>query len=460
MVSSSPRTRIRPPAAEKPTEAGASPSDNAASRAVRLETWRLERFKLPKRTLRKSRKGQAEKLEAAIGRFGFNVPVLCTSDGEVIDGLKRLRAAQALGYESLPVAVVDGLSPHEVEALRISVSKLAELSAWDMDALTDAFKEVLDFDADLLRFTGFETAELDTLLFAKIPADAADEEIRELPETPISRVGDIFDIGPHRLMCGDAKESNNYELLLASCIVQMVLSDVPYGVKISGVCSRSHGEFVEGSNRSDAEMQAFFEAFLSAVDAFIPAGCILDFFIDFRSMCALTLATRSAKLKHLTTCVWDKQTGGMGGTYRNQAEFIHVCRKGETPHIDNVRQGQYGRNRTTIWSYPGYAAFGAERAAALARHPTSKPVGLLADAILDVTHVGGVVLDMFAGSSSTLVAAHRTKRVGMGMELDPRFVDVSLHRLEEAVGVPAIHEGTGLTFAELAVQRSQPAQAE
>lgn len=433
---------------------------NTPAQTLRLETWPIERLRAPANVLRNPGKSQAEKLEASVSRFGFTVPVICTSDGEIIDGAKRFKAAQSLGYASLPVAIVDGLSSAEIQALRISISKLAELSAWDPAALSDAFKGLLDVDPSLLRVTGFEMAEIDALLFKKLAPSAAGETPPAAATTPISQRGDLFTIGPHRLLCGDAKDPVSYEKLLRTDTCQMVLADVPYGVKISGTCSRSHGEFLEGSDCDESEMATFFSEFLAAVNGYLPPGCIVDLFIDHRNICALTLASRSIDLEHVTTCVWDKQSGGMGGLYRNQAEYVLILKKRGAAFINNVKLGAHGRNRTTVWSHPGYAAFGAERQEAIERHPTSKPVGLLADAILDVSKVGGVVLDMFAGSGSTLVAAHRVQRVGMGIEIDPRFVDVSVKRLEEAVGEAAVHEATGLTFAELSAQRTSKTEAE
>jgi DNA modification methylase len=184
-------------------------------------------------------------------------------------------------------------------------------------------------------------------------------------------------------------------------------------------------------------------------------GAVVDLFIDYRGMYALMTAAREAGLQHLCTAVWDKQHAGMGGLYRHRAEFILVTKWGEAPHINNVQLGKHGRNRSTVWEAPGLAGFGRERSQALKAHATPKPVPLLADAILDTSERGGVVLDPFLGSGSLLLAAHRTGRVGVGIELDPRFVDVAVKRMETFTGEPARHLETGLTFAELTERRRE-----
>ena len=283
---------------------------------------------------------------------------------------------------------------------------------------------------------------------------APSEEPQLAAASPVTRVGDLCKIGPHRLLCGDAKDPQSYTSVLNGAPIQLVLADAPYLVRISGVVSRRHGEFVEGSGLEEDQLIDFLTKALIAADKYIPPGCVVAMFMDSRGLYALTTSIRQVKLTELCLVAWDKTTGGMGGLYRNQVEFCKIMYKPGAPYINNVQLGRYGRNRTTLWSVPGFSGFGAERAAALERHPTSKPVSLLMDAILDVTDRGGVVLDMFAGSSSTLVAAHRTQRIGVGIELDPRFVDVSVKRLQEAIGQAAIHSETGLTFDELAIQRS------
>ncbi len=166
-------------------------------------------------------------------------------------------------------------------------------------------------------------------------------------------------------------------------------------------------------------------------------------------------AARGAGFTHLTTCVWDKGIGGMGSLYRQQVEFVLVMKRGTGRHINNVALGRHGRNRTTIWSAPGLNGFGRDRQEMLALHPTVKPVGLIADALLDTSHRGGLVLDPFCGSGTTLLASHRTGRIGHGIELDPSYVDVAVRRMEALTGSPASHAETGLTFAQEAERRDR-----
>lgn len=414
------------------------------------------------RPLRRRGKGQVERLAANIERFGCVVPVLVTSDGTIIDGHAIYEACRRLGHPTLPTIIIDHLSDNEVKVLRLSLNRVAVSTTWDSEALASEFAHLLAVEPDLVAFTGFNLPEIDLALTSScIDGTDSTDALPEVPATAVSRLGDIWEFtGSHRLLCGNARAGESYDAVLASQRVQKLATDPPYGCAIRGYASGRHGEFVEGSGMGDAEATVFFEGFLGAMVPHLEDGAIAEMFIDARGMLPLLTAARGAGLTQLTTCVWDKGVGGMGSLYRQQTEFVLVMKHGRARHINNIALGRHGRNRTTIWSAPGLNGFGRGREEALALHPTVKPVGLIADALLDTSNRGGLILDPFCGSGTTLLAAHRTGRIGYGIELDPIYVDVAVRRMEALTGAPARHAGTGLTFAEEAQQRAHEPSAQ
>ena len=182
--------------------------------------------------------------------------------------------------------------------------------------------------------------------------------------------------------------------------------------------------------------------------------------MDWRHLGEVVAAGKSAYSELKNLCVWAKTNGGMGSFYRSQHELVFVFKSGTGSHINNVELGKYGRYRTNIWSYAGINSFGKDRDAELARHPTVKPVKLVADAILDCSKRGGIVLDAFAGSGTTLIAAANTGRRGYGIELDPRYCDVIVRRMAGALKIEAVHAASGKPFAEIEQERTAAAAVE
>ena len=465
-MSTSPTPRVRVRSISKPSSTLAASTVAVASdlRALRLSITHVPIGAITRasRQVRRRGRDQVERIAASIRHVGCVLPLPVTASHELIDGHAVLEALIQLGYDSVPVVVIDHLPPEKLRALRLSLNKLGEASTWDSDALGAEFAEMLSIDPDLIALAGFTMPEVDVCLagFGLDPDESDADAAAARSDAPVvSQPGDIWVfVGGHELLCGNARDPASYLALLRGRRVQMVFADGPYGCFIKGHVSRSHGEFVEGSGMSESEARAFFADFLTALTAHLQDGAIVDLFIDWRGMHALVSAARDAGLVQQALCVWDKGAGGMGSLYRSQAEFVLVMKWGRARHINNVRLGTYGRNRTTVWQAPGLAQFGLERREALGTHPTVKPVGLVADALLDTSRVGGLVLDPFLGSGTTLVAAHRTRRVGLGIELDPRYVDAAVRRMEAATGAPARHAASGLTFAALAEARRMPAQ--
>jgi DNA modification methylase len=399
------------------------------------------------------------KLKASIAQFGFVVPILADAGGTIIAGHGRWEAAKASGLKTVPVVVAEHLSDAEVRALRIADNKLAELSDWNEEALRLEFSDLLelglegelDFD---LSITGFETPEIDLVIGGAPDASASEPETVEEPDPAaptIARTGDLWILGQHRIFCGNALEPLSYNKVLAEETARMVFADPPWNVPVNGHVrsgnAGQHREFAMASGEmSDGEFRAFLKAFIDRAKAKLLDGGIAMICMDWRHVEELISAGKACGLELINLCVWNKTNGGMGSLYRSKHELVCVFRKPGAPHINNVELGKHGRNRTNVWDYAGVNSFGKGRAADLVDHPTVKPTALVADAIMDVTHRGDIVLDSFGGSGSTLLAAEKTGRRARLVELDPAYVDVAIRRWQDLTGKSAVHAVSGEAY--------------
>jgi DNA modification methylase len=271
----------------------------------------------------------------------------------------------------------------------------------------------------------------------------------------VTRSGDLWLLGRHRVYCGSALDESAYQTLLADERAAMIFTDPPYNVPIagnvSGLGAIRHREFVMASGELDA---AQFTAFLTRACELLAAhsadGSLHYLCMDWRHMTELLAAGQAAytELKHL--CVWAKDNAGMGSLYRSQHELVFVFKHGRGAHRNNIQLGQYGRNRGNVWHYPGVISFGrrGEEGNLLALHPTVKPVALVADASMDCTARGELVLDGFLGSGTTVLAAERVGRNCYGLELDPLYVDTIVRRWQAFTGDHARNASGGELFAE------------
>jgi len=406
---------------------------------------------------------QIKQIAASIKEFGFISPILIDGADGIIAGHGRAEAAKLIGMSDIPTVRVDHLTPTQIRAYVIADNRLAENAGWDRELLTLELQELsveLNFDVTV---TGFETAEID-LLISELNEDAPDEadEVppinRSVPA--VSRPGDCWRIGDHFLLCGDALKKDSYVTLLGAQKAQMIFTDPPFNVAIAGNVSGlgkvKHREFAMASGEmSSHEFIKFLgTAFMRLAD-FSTNGSIHFICMDWRHMRELLEAATKpfSELKNL--CIWAKTNAGMGSLYRSQHELVFVFKKGTAPHVNNVELGRFGRNRTNVWNYPGVNSFGKERGAELAMHPTVKPLALVADAILDCSKRGGIVLDAFAGSGTTLIAAEKTGRRGYGIEIDPHYTDTIIRRFGEVYGLKAVHTESMLDFEHLRNERSE-----
>jgi DNA modification methylase len=395
---------------------------------------------------------QVRKLAASLNRYGFVLPILIDAGQRVVAGWGLVLAARQLGLGEVPAVSLTDLSEAELRTLRLALNRITDDAAWDREALALEFSEILELAPQIdLEVGGFEMGEIDLLLEGR----GVDQE-DTLPEiedgaTPVTLIGDLWALGEHRLLCGDALHAETYSHLLGTDKVQMMFADPPYNVPIqghvSGLGKVKHGNFAMASGElSPAEFQSFLTTSLghaahSSVDGAIHFVCI-----DWRHQRELIAAGDHIYAKMLNLCVWNKTNAGMGSLYRSKHELIFVFKVGKGPHINNVALGRHGRHRANVWDYAGQNALNGTARSKLSLHPTVKPVAMIADAIRDCSNGGGLVLDPFGGAGTTLIAAERTGRRARMIEIDPIFVDVSIERWQRLTGGTALHTQTGQPF--------------
>jgi len=413
------------------------------------------------RNARKHSPAQVAKIATSIKRFEFIAAIVVDAQGEIVAGHGRLAAAQNLGLKRVPVVEAKHLSPVEVRAYRLADNRIAEEADWDDDLLSIELKELVELDTSFeITDTGFEIAEIDVRVTdvgksrKPDPDDAAGE-----PSGPaITRHGDLWALGPHRLLCGDARDRASFTTLLADQQAQMIFTDPPYNVRIaghvSGLGAIRHREFVMASGEmTEAEFTEFLKTVFTNLATASADGAIHFVCMDWRHLPEILAAGHSVYSELKNVCCWVKDNGGMSAFYRSRHELVLVFKHGTGTHINNFGLGGSGRYRTNVWEYAGVNSFKRGRSEELAMHPTVKPVALVADAILDCSKRGGIVLDAFGGSGTTLMAAHRTGRRGYLIELDPLYCDVIIRRYQKHVGQPGRLVDGDLSFEEVAAGR-------
>lgn len=452
-----PRSRIR----LKLTERCDATAPLLASIIDKVPTSSL---KLYERTIRAHTDEQIAKLASTIRQLGFLVPIIVDRTNTILAGHGRLLAAQKLGLPTVPIIRADHLTPEQAKAFRIGDNRLGELSSWDERSLALELKDLasVELNLEILELTAFETAEIDLRIESldESEPDAADVAPDLSPGPAISRLGDLWRLGVHRLLCGSALDGQVFNRLLEGERVRAVWSDPPYNVPIAGhvmgLGKIQHREFAMASGEmSEEQFTSFLARYLALAKEHSLAGALHYVCMDAAHGLEVLTAARQAGLRLKTTCTWAKTNAGMGSLYRQQTEFVHVFKNGgdEVGHVNNIQLGRHGRYRTTLWTYPGVNTFRKGRMEDLAAHPTSKPWALVADAIKDCTRIGEAVLDCFCGSGTTLIAAEKVRRRGFGIELEPAYVDLAVRRWQDLTGQQAVLADTGQTFAEVEAER-------
>ena len=439
------------------------------STSLKIVYRRIDTLKPDPANPRRHTKRQIRQIADSIETFDFNVPILIDCDDNIVAGHGRFFACRLLGITEVPTLCLDHLTPEQARAFRIADNRLTEISTWDDRLLAEQLRDLslhgLDFT---LEATGFEVGEIDLRIASlEEPPERDDDPADVVPGVSagpsLSKVGDLWDLDRHRLLCGSALETPAFAALMGEEQAAMGFTDPPYNVPIeghaSGLGATHHRPFPMASGEMDStEFTSFLcEAFRNLA-AFSVDGSIHFVCMDWRHVEELLAAGRAAygELKNL--CVWVKDNAGMGSLYRSQHELVFVFKHGRNGHRNNVQLGRFGRNRSNIWHYPGANSFArcGEEANLLALHPTVKPVAMVADAILDCSARGDIVLDAFLGSGTTVIAAERTGRRCYGLELDPAYIDTIVRRWQALTGGSARHAASGRSFDDLARELEAP----
>jgi DNA modification methylase len=404
-----------------------------------IALWPIERLIEYPRNPRKN-DSAVDRMCASIREFGFKIPCLVRSDGEVVDGHLHLKAARKLGITEIPVILCDEWTPAQVKAFRLMVNRSVTWADWDETLLSQellALKE-LDFDLDL---TGFEDDELARLLATQDAAEGLTDEdsIPELPETPVCEGGDLWILGDHKLLVGDATRGGDMSRLMADASPDLVFTDPPYNVDYEGYTKDRLK--IKGDRMSDAEFKRFLEAAFRSCRTAVKPGASLYVCHSSSWQREFQNALEAAGFEVRCQIIWAKNTFAWGfGRYKFQHEPMFYM------HVAGEKDPWYGdKSQSTLWE--------EKKPAANRIHPTAKPVELVERALLNSSKAGDIVADMFGGSGSTLIGCERRGRKARLMEIDPKYADCIVRRYQEYTGRKGTLDGDGRTFDEIAQER-------
>jgi DNA modification methylase len=404
--------------------------------AAQVVRWPLDRLIPHARNARTHSEAQVAQIAGSIAEFGFVNPVLVGDDGVLVAGHGRILAARKLGLAEVPVIVLAHLTPTQRRALMIADNQIALNAGWNEEMLAAELTALREeaFDLDLL---GFDDADLDRLLAENVDAQEAVDEAPEPPADPVSRPGDIWVCGEHRVLCGDATVLSDVETLLGGELADMAFTDPPYNVNYAN----SAKDKLRGKNRPILN-----DALGDAFGAFLYDACVnlltvtkggVYICMSSSELDALQKAFRAAGGKWSTFVIWAKNTFTLGrADYQRQYEPILYGWKDGTDHY-----WCGARDQGDVWFF--------DKPAKNDLHPTMKPVALVERAIRNSSKSRDIVLDLFGGSGTTMIAAERAGRRARLVELDPRYVDVIVRRWQETTGGSAVHAATGQSFAEV-----------
>ena len=407
-----------------------------------VETWPVDRLIPYARNPRKNDTA-VEQMCGAIREFGFRIPIVAKSDGTVVDGHLRLKAAQRLGLVDVPVALADDLSEAQIKAFRLLANRSANWAAWDDDLLALEFQDLRDLGFDL-GLTGFDAGEITGFLVDPVVGLTDPDDVPAVPEHPVSRLGNVWVLGSHRLICGDCTDPATVERVLAGVTPHLMVTDPPYGVAYdptwrnrAGVSASARTGAVLNDHRADwREAWSLFPGDVAYVwHGALHAATVAD------SLTACGFAIRAQ-------IVWAKERLVMSrGHYHWQHEPAWYAVRG-TAHWTGDRK------QTTLWSIP------SRDQDANTIHGTQKPVECMRRPMLNNSSPGQAVYEPFSGSGTTIIAAETTGRVCRAIEISPAYVDVAILRWQAFTGKEALLDGTGRSFAAIAGERAANTEQE
>jgi DNA modification methylase len=423
-----------------------SPGDCTSAESVvlpkRFEHWQIDRLRPYEKNPRTHSPQQIAKLVASLREYGFTNPILVDSRDGIVAGHGRLEAARAIGMTEVPVVVLDHLSESQRRAYVIADNRLAMDAGWDEDLLA-AELAGLKIDGFDLGLTGFGDDEIDAIFAAAdstLDGEVDEEEVPALPVSPVSRPGDVWLLGRHRVLCGDATVPADVERLMAGRLANCLWTDPPYNVAYEGSAGT-----IQNDDLDPAAFAAFLAgAFGNAIASIQPGAAAYISHAETEGL-AFRKAFIEAGFKLSSCLIWRKNSLVLG---RSDWQWAHEpILYGWKPGAAHSWYG--GRDKITVLD--------ENKPSRNAEHPTMKPVALVERMVVNSTKPGQVVLDLFGGSGSTLMACERTARTARLLELDARFIDVIVRRWEGYTGKDAVLEDTGESFADIRIARAKEA---
>lgn len=411
-----------------------------------FETWPIDRLVGYARNPRKNDHA-VDDVAAAIREFGFRVPVVAKSDGTVVDGHLRLKAAKKLGLTEIPVILADDMTDAQIKAFRLSVNKVAEFADWDIDLLKLEFADLKDMDFDL-SLTGFKLDEIADMLAEPTEGLTDEDAVPDAPETPVTVPGDVWVLGRHRLMCGDSTNADDVAKALNGVQPHLMVTDPPYGVEYDaswrpklnkikpGFSTGKHAEGVV-MNDERADWSEAWALFPGDVAYIWHAGNKAHIVATSLEACGLDIRAQ---------IIWAKNNMVIGrGDYHPKHEPCWYA-------VRKNRKGHYrgGRKQTTVWNIdkPMKSETG---------HSTQKPVECMKRPIENNSSPGQAIYEPFSGSGTTIIACEQTDRACHAIELNPAYVDMAIIRWQDFTGEQAVLEATGETYADLHTSRVEKA---
>jgi DNA modification methylase len=408
---------------------------------------------------------QVSQIKNSIVSFGFTNPILVSEDGELIAGHGRYEAAKEIGLATVPVIVLAGLSPAKRRALAIADNKIGENAGWNRERLAIEIPELAELlkpeglDVSILGFDAIEIGRLQTE-FEDDDADPHNEIDPTWSATfPVSEPGDLWELGPHKVLCGDARSAADVARLMGDSRANAAFLDPPHNVRTGGVVGRGKTRDRESAmasgEMSSADYLQFLTTVLGGATSVSREGAIHFVCTNWRHIAELVTAGKQVYGELINIAVWTKSSADLGSFYKNQHELIGVFRVGRAPQVNNVELGRHGRPRSNVWRHAAVNAFRAGRMDELRARPNVKPVALVVDALKDCTRPGDIVLDTFAGFGTTVMAAERVGRRSRAVEVEPRLVDLIVRRWQAFTRQEARHLSSGLAFDEIERARRQ-----
>jgi DNA modification methylase len=441
-----------------PGRSAADPRVSEGDGARKIEMVSITSLKPATRNARTHSKNQIGEIARSMERFGVINPIIVDARDRIVAGHGRLEAAKLLGLKSVPTIRIKNLSDTELRAYMLADNRIAESAGWDKQLLAIELSELQITLPEIgldLSITGFEPDELDRIFGDFTESQNSTEAIPEIAENATARLGDLYHLGKHRLIVGDARDRSVYDRLMGSDIAEMAFLDPPYNVPLQGNAA-GHGkikyrEFAQASGElSSPQFVQFLKESLGNCARVVRDGGIFYICMDWRHSPEMLDAGAAVFDELKNVCVWVKPSGGQGSFYRSAHEFVFVFKKGKGAHINTFGLGQNGRTRTNVWNYAGVNSFRAGRMDDLKMHPTVKPVDMIADAMKDCSRRGSIILDSFCGSGSTIMAAEQVGRRAYCIEIDPGYADVAIRRWQRSTKKDAILDESGEAFDELA----------